>query len=71
MQSSAIRAVELVAIFTAAIAFAVGSLQITLNGTLALRDRIWLLVLLGAGLALFALLIIGGTWLITRTHRHR
>lgn len=71
MQSSAIRAVELVAIFTAAIAFAVGSLQITLNGTLALRDRMWLLILLGAGLALFALLIIGGTWLITRTHRHR
>ncbi|MGH3773842.1 MAG: hypothetical protein ACRDRW_21045 [Pseudonocardiaceae bacterium] len=69
MQSSAIRAVELVAIFTAAIAFAVGSLQITLNGTLALRDRIWLLALLGAGLALFALLTIGGTWLITRTRR--
>jgi hypothetical protein len=36
MQSSTIRAVELIAIFTAAIAFTVGSLQITLNGELAL-----------------------------------
>lgn len=71
MQSSAVRAVELVAIFTAAIAFAVGALQITVNGNLALRDRIWLLVILGAGLAVFALLIIGGTWLITRTSRQK
>jgi hypothetical protein len=65
-RSSAVRAVELVAIFTAAIAFAVGSLQVTLNGTLALHDRIWLLITLGAGLAVFALLTIGGTWYITR-----
>lgn len=70
VQSSTVRAVELVAIFTAAIAFAVGSLQVTLNGTLRLRDRMWLLTGLGIGLALFALLTIGGTWLITghRTH---
>jgi hypothetical protein len=69
VQSSAIRAVELVAIFTAAIAFAVGSLQVTLNGSLTLSDRIWLVATLGAGLAIFALLIIGGTWFITRTRR--
>ena len=37
----------------------------TLNGNLHLRDRIWLVVALGAGLALFALLTIGGTWYIT------
>ncbi|MGW0819204.1 hypothetical protein ACWD00_39420 [Streptomyces viridiviolaceus] len=66
MHRSSVRAVELVAVFTSAIAFAVGSLQITLSGTLKLRERLWLLTALGAGLAVFALLIIGGTWLITR-----
>jgi hypothetical protein len=72
LQSSTVRAVELVAIFTAAIAFAVGSLQVTLNGNLALHDRMWLLVALGTGLAVFALLTIGGTWYITgRHHRSR
>ncbi|WP_194919114.1 hypothetical protein [Catenulispora rubra] len=65
LQSSTVRAVELVAIFTAAIAFAVGSLQVTLNGNLHLRDRIWLVVALGVGLAVFALLTIGGTWYLT------
>ncbi|MEZ0110876.1 hypothetical protein ABH920_004891 [Catenulispora sp. EB89] len=65
LQSSTVRAVELVAIFTAAIAFAVGSLQVTLNGNLHLRDRIWLVVALGVGLAVFALLTIGGTWFLT------
>ncbi|MEU9115999.1 hypothetical protein AB0D04_30590 [Streptomyces sp. NPDC048483] len=70
MQMSSIRAVELVAVFTAAIAFAVGSLQVTLTGTMSLRDRLWLLAAQGAGLAVFALLIVGGTWLITRV-RHR
>ncbi|MEV5239069.1 hypothetical protein AB0K89_08130 [Streptomyces cinnamoneus] len=67
MHRSSIRAVELVAVFTSAIAFAVGSLQVTLSGTLKLRERLWLLTALGAGLAVFALLIVGGTWLITRT----
>lgn len=71
LQSSAIRAVELVTIFTAAIAFAVGSIQVTLNGTLALHDRIWLVATLGIGLIIFALLIIGGTWFITRTRHHK
>jgi hypothetical protein len=69
LQSSTVRAVELVAIFTAAIAFAVGSLQVTLNGSLHLRDRIWLIVALGIGLALFALLTVGGAWFITRPRR--
>ncbi|WP_250285191.1 hypothetical protein [Frankia sp. CiP1_Cm_nod2] len=68
LQTSAIRAVELVTVFTAAIAFAVGSLQITLTGTLPLRDRAFLLVLLGAGLLLFALLTVAGTWIITGRH---
>ncbi|MGH3930214.1 MAG: hypothetical protein ACRDTF_09590 [Pseudonocardiaceae bacterium] len=69
LRSSAVRAIELVTIFTAAIAFAIGSLQVTLNGSLALRDRIWLLIALGAGLIVFALLIIAGTWFITRTRK--
>jgi len=70
VQSSTVRAVELVAIFTAAIAFAVGSLQVTLNGNLHLSDRIWLVTALGMGLAVFALLTIGGTWFITgRRHK--
>ncbi|WP_018500859.1 hypothetical protein [Parafrankia discariae] len=68
LQASAIRAVELVTVFTAAIAFAVGSLQITLVGTLPLRDRALLLVLFGAGLLLFALLIIAGTWIVSGRH---
>jgi hypothetical protein len=72
LESSTVRAVELVAIFTAAIAFAVGSLQVTLTGTLSLHDRIWLIVVLGLGLIVFALVVIGGTWLITgRRHRDR
>jgi hypothetical protein len=68
LQTSAIRAVELVTVFTAAIAFAVGSLQITLSGALALQDRALLLVLLGAGLLLFAVVIIVGTWILTGRH---
>ncbi|MET8505560.1 hypothetical protein ABZV60_12995 [Streptomyces sp. NPDC004787] len=71
MHRSSVRAVELVAVFTSAIAFAVGSLQVTLSGTLKLRDRLWLLTALGAGLSLFALLIVGGTWLITRRRTRR
>ncbi|MEU1312104.1 hypothetical protein ABZ419_24845 [Streptomyces cinnamoneus] len=71
MHRSSIRAVELVAVFTSAIAFAVGSLQVTLSGTLKLRERLWLLTALGAGLAAFALLIVGGTWLITRSRSRR
>ena len=55
---SSVRAVEVVAVFTAAIAFAVGSLQVTLTGKLPLADRLWLLAAQGAGLALFALLTV-------------
>lgn len=61
-----IRSVEMVTLFVAVIAFAVGSLNVTLNGNLRLMDRIWLLVVSGGGLLLFALVIVGGTWLITR-----
>ncbi|MEU5532926.1 hypothetical protein [Streptomyces sp. NPDC020362] len=68
LHTSSVRAVEVVAVFTAAIAFAVGSLQVTLTGKLPLSDRLWLLGAQGAGLAVFALLIVGGTWLITRSH---
>lgn len=66
LHTSSVRAVEVVAVFTAAIAFAVGSLQVTLTGKLPLSDRLWLLAAQGVGLAVFALLIVGGTWLITR-----
>ncbi|GGZ12919.1 hypothetical protein [Streptomyces poonensis] len=69
LHTSSVRVVEVVAVFTAAIAFAVGSLQVTLTGTLSLGDRLWLLAAQGVGLALFALLIVGGTWLITRSRR--
>ncbi|MDC7341293.1 hypothetical protein [Streptomyces lydicus] len=71
MHRSSVRAVELVAVFTSAIAFAIGSLQVTLNGNLKLRERLWLLTGLGAGLAVFALIIVGGTWLITRRRSRR
>jgi len=66
LQKSTVRSVELVAIFTAAIAFAVGSLNVTLNGNLTLGARLWMLAGLGGGLSIFALTIVGGTWLITR-----
>ncbi|MFE3445940.1 hypothetical protein ACFXNW_23155 [Nocardia sp. NPDC059180] len=68
---SVIRAVELVAVFAAVIAFAVGSLNVTLNNNLDLASRLWLLVLFGGGLLVFALLIIGGTWWLTRSSAHR
>ncbi|WP_411104970.1 hypothetical protein [Streptomyces sp. cmx-4-9] len=71
MHRSSVRAVELVAVFTSAIAFAVGSLQVTLSGTLKLRERLWMLTALGAWLTVFALLIVGGTWLITRGRSRR
>ena len=70
LETSAVRAVELVAVFTAAIAFAVGSLQVTLTGALSFGARALLLAILGGGLLLFALLIIAGTWIITGRH-HR
>ncbi|MCM3922798.1 hypothetical protein ND748_14150 [Frankia sp. AiPs1] len=69
LQTSAIRAVELVTVFTAAVAFAVGSLPITLTGNLTFRDRALLLTILGAGLLLFAFVIIAGTWIITGRHQ--
>ncbi|QWF82495.1 hypothetical protein [Amycolatopsis sp. CA-230715] len=71
VQSAPVRMVEVVAVFTAAIAFAVGSLQVTLNGTLPKGDRVVLIATLGAGLLLFALLIIGSTWFITRVRRRK
>ncbi|WP_330452769.1 MULTISPECIES: hypothetical protein [unclassified Streptomyces] len=64
-----VRAVELVALFSSVIAFAVGSLQVTLTGDFSLRDRLLLIGAWGAAHALFALLVIGGTWLITRPRR--
>ncbi|MGC7093054.1 hypothetical protein ACPZ19_00165 [Amycolatopsis lurida] len=71
VQSSPVRMVEVVAVFTAAIAFAVGSLQVTLNGALSKGDRFVLIATLGAGLLLFALLIVGLTWFMTRVRRRK
>lgn len=69
LATSGVRAIELVTVFTAAIAFAVGSLQITLSGNLGLAERLWMLAALGGGLLLFAGTIVGGTWLIVRRRR--
>ncbi|SFQ63366.1 hypothetical protein SAMN05421810_11157 [Amycolatopsis arida] len=69
VQSTPVRTIEVVALFTAAIAFAVGSLQVTLTGALPLRDRAVLLGLFGAGLLLFALLVVGATWFITQVRQ--
>ncbi len=71
MQSATVRAVELVAVFTAAIAFAIGSLQVALSGSMGLGDRVWLLVTLGGGMLLFALLIVSGTWYLTHERGRR
>ncbi|ATL69594.1 hypothetical protein [Nocardia terpenica] len=67
-QRAQTRSIEVVALFAAVIAFAVGSLNISLNGNLALAARMWMIAGLGGGLAVFALLVVGGIWLITR-HR--
>ncbi|MGW0328987.1 hypothetical protein [Nocardia sp. NPDC003183] len=64
VRGSVIRAVELVSVFAAVIAFAVGSLNVSLNGNLGLAGRLWIIAGLGGGLAIFALLVVGGTWLI-------
>ncbi|MFF9569362.1 hypothetical protein [Streptomyces sp. NPDC014685] len=64
-----VRSVELVALFASVIAFAVGSLQVTLTGDFSLRDRLLLIGAWGVAHALFALLVIGGTWVIARPRR--
>ncbi|MFD6157824.1 hypothetical protein ACFWF7_30515 [Nocardia sp. NPDC060256] len=66
VRNSMLRTIEVVSIFAAVIAFAVGSLNVSLNGNLRLSERLWIVTVLGAGLLLFALLIIGGSWLIAR-----
>ncbi|WP_405166142.1 hypothetical protein OG203_14305 [Nocardia sp. NBC_01499] len=66
VRNSMLRTVEVVSVFAAIIAFAVGSLNVSLNGNLHLSERLWIVTLLGAGLLLFALLIVGGSWLIAR-----
>ncbi|WP_280236645.1 hypothetical protein [Nocardia cyriacigeorgica] len=68
---SVVRAMELVTVFAAVIAFAVGSLNVTLNGNLDLASRIWILVVFGGGLAIFALLVVGGVWVVTGGRRGR
>ncbi|MFE1591970.1 hypothetical protein [Nocardia sp. NPDC058705] len=65
VRGSVVRAVELVSVFAAVIAFAVGSLNISLNGNLSLGGRLWIVAELGGGLALFALIVVGGTWVIS------
>jgi hypothetical protein len=69
VQTSTTRTIEVVALFIAAIAFAVGSLQVTLVGTLSLKDRTILLGIFGVGLLLFAVVIVGATWTITRVRK--
>ncbi|WP_330251062.1 hypothetical protein OG874_33445 [Nocardia sp. NBC_00565] len=66
VRRSMIQAVELVTLFAAIIAFAVGSLNITLNGNLGVGDRVQILLVFGGALMLFALLVVGGVWLIAR-----
>ncbi|MDI3405319.1 hypothetical protein [Streptomyces cavernicola] len=70
-RAATVRAMELVALFAAVIAFAVGSLQVTLNGDMSLHDRAWLIAELGGGLLVFAFVITGGTWYVTRTRPAR
>ncbi|MFE3541566.1 hypothetical protein ACFXK0_01170 [Nocardia sp. NPDC059177] len=64
VRGTVLRAVELVTVFAAVIAFAVGSLNVSLNGNITLADRIWIVVTQGVGLLLFAFLILGGSWFI-------
>ena len=65
-----VRAVELVTVFAAVIAFAFGSPQFLINGSMKFHERLWLLLAFGASLAIFAFIIVFGTWAITR-HRDR
>ncbi|MFC9898086.1 hypothetical protein ACFVMC_30720 [Nocardia sp. NPDC127579] len=50
IRGSLVRAVELVSVFAAVIAFAVGSLNVSLNGNLNLSSRLWIVAALGLGL---------------------
>ncbi|MEV7645275.1 hypothetical protein AB0O32_35735 [Streptomyces rubiginosohelvolus] len=65
-----VSSVELVAVLTFAIAFAVGSLQVSLTGSFTLKDRLALIGAWGAFHMFFALLVFGGTWYITRPSRN-
>ncbi|MFD3703931.1 hypothetical protein ACFWUP_12335 [Nocardia sp. NPDC058658] len=64
VRGSVVKVIEGVSIFAAIIAFAVGSLNISLNGNLSLGGRLWIIASFGGGLLLFALLVVGGTWAI-------
>ncbi|MFE7721623.1 hypothetical protein ACFU44_21565 [Nocardia rhizosphaerihabitans] len=64
VRGSVVKVIEGVSIFAAVIAFAVGSLNISLNGNLSLAGRLWIIAAFGGGLLLFALLVIGGTWAV-------
>ncbi|MCK9921021.1 hypothetical protein MXD61_03715 [Frankia sp. AgPm24] len=70
LSRSSIQAVELVTVFTAAIAFTVGSFPITLSGDLSLGARALLMGILGIGLLLFAVTIVAGTWYLTGQHHN-
>ncbi len=69
LQTSTVRAIELVSVFTAAIAVSVGSIQVTLTGDMSFHDRALLLVVLGAVLLAFATAIVAGTWYIAGRHQ--
>ncbi|MER6809906.1 hypothetical protein ABT299_11555 [Spirillospora sp. NPDC000708] len=66
-----VRAMELVTVFAAVIAFAFGSPQFVINGSIKLHDRIWLLLAFGWSLTVFAFIIVFGTWAITRDRDKR
>ncbi|MQY29485.1 hypothetical protein [Nocardia aurantia] len=65
-QRNQYRSIEMVALFAAMIAFAVGSLNVTLSGALSLPGRVGLIAELGGGLLLFSVTILAGVWWITR-----
>lgn len=61
LDASTLRTVEVVSLFTAVIAFVVGSVSATVTGTLDVGQRLLLIGGFGAGLALFAMIIVGFT----------
>lgn len=66
-RANQVRSVELVAVFSAVIAFAVGAFQVANDDSLGLRDRSLLLLVWGGLNIGFVLLVVGGTWIIARS----
>lgn len=66
VRGSVLWTVQVMAVFAAVIGIAVGSLSVGLNGSRSFSESLWLVAALDGGLAIFALLTVGGNLVIMR-----